>query len=197
MEASDSSPTSLRLFVTDRNSKKGFLVDTGADLCVYPRTFLRGPREKSTYELLAANNSVIATYGTITITLDLGLRRAYTWRFVIADVPKPIIGADFLAFYGLLVDVRGRRLVDQLTSLTAKGHVAKGNLPGVKTIAGTSIYHEQLQSFLKSRARAAPLLSRNIRPNITSERHQAPPWRISRGVCRRRNCARPGRNSRP
>ena len=147
MEASDPSPASLRLFVTDRNSKKGFLIDTGADLCVYPRTFLREPREKSTYELLAANNSVIATYGTITITLDLGLRRAYTWRFVIADVPKPIIGGDFLAFYGLLVDVRGRRLVDQLTSLTAKGHVAKGNIPGVKTIAGTSIYHKQLQKF--------------------------------------------------
>jgi len=62
-------------------------------------------------------------------------------------VPKPIIGGDFLAFYGLLVDVRGRRLVDQLTSLTAKGHVAKSDIPGVKTIAGTSIYHKQLQKF--------------------------------------------------
>ena len=33
MEASDQSPKSRRLFVTDRKTKTQFLVDTGADLC--------------------------------------------------------------------------------------------------------------------------------------------------------------------
>lgn len=34
-----------------------------------------------------------------------------------ADVQNPIIGADFLRHYNLLVDLKGRRLVDNETSL--------------------------------------------------------------------------------
>jgi len=30
---------------------------------------------------------------------------------------RPIIGADFFAFYGLLVDLRNNRLIDQITNL--------------------------------------------------------------------------------
>ncbi|XP_018368250.1 PREDICTED: uncharacterized protein LOC108764483 [Trachymyrmex cornetzi] len=81
-----------------------------ADLCVYPRKMVRGPRKRSTYELSAANGSTIYTYGTETLTLNFGLRRALTWRFVIADVARPIIGADFLAHYGLMVDLKNSRL---------------------------------------------------------------------------------------
>lgn len=56
----------------------------------------------STYQLYAANGTTINTYGTINLELDLGLRRNFPWRFVIADVQKAIIGADFLAHYELL-----------------------------------------------------------------------------------------------
>ena len=147
MVTSDPGPASLRLFVTDRDSKIRFLVDTGADLCVFPRTMVRGPREESTYELCAANGTTIATYGIITLTLNLGMRRAYTWRFVIADVSKPIIGVDFLAHYELLVDVRNHRLLDALTLLTVRGQVAEGGAPSIKTVSGTSPYHELLQTF--------------------------------------------------
>jgi len=65
---------------------------------------VRGQRPRSDYDLSAANGTVIHTYGTETLTLNLGLRRMFTWKFVIADVSKPIIGIDFLAFFGLLVD---------------------------------------------------------------------------------------------
>ena len=147
MVTSDPGPMSLRLFVTDRDSRIRFLVDTGADLCIFPRTMARGPREKSTYELCAANGTTIATYGIITLTLNLGLRRAYTWRFVIADVSKPIIGVDFLAHYELLVDVRNHRLLDALTLLAVRGQVAEGGAPSIKTVLGTSLYHELLQTF--------------------------------------------------
>ena len=97
MTASDPSPSSHRLLVTDFHSKTQFLVDTGADLCVLPRQMNRGPCEKSSYELSAANGTTIATYGAVLLTLNLGLRRDFTWRFVIADVSKPIIGVDFLS----------------------------------------------------------------------------------------------------
>ena len=125
MEANAPRPTSHRLFVLDRNSKVQFLVDTGADLCVFPHTLTRRRRSKTDFDLYAANNTIIHTYGLDTLTLDLGLRRDFTWRFIVADVSKPILGIDFLHLYGLLVDVRNRRLKDDLTSLNTVGQIAE------------------------------------------------------------------------
>jgi predicted aspartyl protease len=115
MAASEPSPFPRRLFITDRVTRIQFLVDTGADLCVYPRSAVTGKRQKSDYILSAANGTSIATYGTITLSLDFGLRRVFTWRFVVADVSKPIIGVDLLGHYNLLVDVRNQCLLDGLT----------------------------------------------------------------------------------
>ena len=72
-----------------------FLVDTGADLCVFPRKLMRGKLAKTPYVLSAANGSDIATYGTATQVLSLGLRRDFAWNFVIADVSYAIIGVEF------------------------------------------------------------------------------------------------------
>ena len=149
MEASDQSPKSCRLFVTDRKTKTQFLVDTGADLCVFPRSFIRGQRPKSNYELYAANDNVIPTFGFETFVLDFGLRRDYAWRFVIAEVSKPILGSDFLDHYALLVDIRNNRLVDSGTTLSAKGHVAecKEDWLGIRAIQGKSAWFELLQQY--------------------------------------------------
>ena len=43
------------------------------------------------------------------IVLDLGLRRKFSWPFIVADVTKTIIGADFLVNFGLLVDLRTKK----------------------------------------------------------------------------------------
>jgi hypothetical protein len=64
-----------------------------------------------------ANGSSIATYGWLTLTLDLGLRRNFSWRFFVAEVTKPIIGVDFLSHFKLLVDSHHCRLVDDITEL--------------------------------------------------------------------------------
>lgn len=105
--ADDSSPTtSRRLIVIDRVSKRRFLIDTGADVCVFPKNAAGNSLSKSTYELAAANGSPISTYGFVTLRLNFGLRRDFTWRFIVADVTKAIIGADFLSLYGLLVDIK-------------------------------------------------------------------------------------------
>ncbi|KAL1446423.1 hypothetical protein WDU94_000016 [Cyamophila willieti] len=106
-----------------------------------------GRREKSDYVLSAANSSDIHTYGTMTLSLNLGLRRVFTWRFVVADVAKPIIGADFLHYFNLLVDLRNQRLLDGTTHLTAQGHVTECNMPSIKTISATSKYHQLLEQF--------------------------------------------------
>ena len=66
--------TSRRIFVVDAATRKRFLVDTGADLCVYPHRDLpqTAPR-KSEFELFATNGTPIATFGTITLCLNLYL----------------------------------------------------------------------------------------------------------------------------
>ncbi|XP_025835838.1 uncharacterized protein LOC112906234 [Agrilus planipennis] len=148
MSADDLGPSvSRRIFVTDVQTKTQFLIDTGADLCVYPRSLVKGPCQKSTYQLCAANGTTIATFGTITLTLNLGLRRDFSWRFVVADVSKPIIGVDFLSYYNLLVDVRNRKLQVATTQITARGTAANGSLPCIKTISGSTIFHELLSKF--------------------------------------------------
>lgn len=142
------SPTTGRLFVTDRSSKMQFLVDTGSDLCVYPRSALRDRRSRTDYYLCAANGSNIATYGYVNFDLNFGLRRSFIWNFVVADVTKPIIGVDFLNFYNLVVDCRNKCLIDNLTSVTANATIAKcKNVSSVKVVTGVTRFHKILDEF--------------------------------------------------
>ncbi|XP_075990274.1 uncharacterized protein LOC142985920 [Anticarsia gemmatalis] len=148
MATNDCPPLPGRLFVTDRKTKVQFLVDTGSDLCVYPRHALHERRDKSNYQLSAANGSVIATYGYLQLCLDLGLRRNFPWRFVVADVTKAIIGVDFLNFYNLVVDVRNKRFLDDTTSLSVVASIVKTtDACSVRVTTGDSTYHSILDEF--------------------------------------------------
>ena len=64
----------------------------------------------STHCLEAVNSTSIPTFGTRSLTLTLGLRRTFRWPFIIADVRKPVLGADFLHHFNLLVDVKHHKL---------------------------------------------------------------------------------------
>jgi hypothetical protein len=90
--------TSGRLFVKDRVHKQRYLVETGSDLCVFPRKVLPRRRERTDYTMYAANGTTIPTYGWISQSLNLGLRREFTWRFVVPDIQLPIIGVDLLSY---------------------------------------------------------------------------------------------------
>lgn len=138
---------SKRLFIIDKNSNISYLVDSGSVLSIIPKKLLPERREKSSYILAAANNSEIYTYGTITLTLNLGLRRDFTWTFVVADIPKAIIGADFLSEFNLLVDVRQQTIIDKVTNLSVRACTTSDEIPIIKTISGTSIYHDLLREF--------------------------------------------------
>ncbi|GBP84146.1 hypothetical protein EVAR_49153_1 [Eumeta japonica] len=130
-----------RLFVTDRCTKMQFLVDTGRALR-FPRSAVQQRRTRTTYQLSAANGTTINTYGYVNLELNLSLRRAYPWRFVVADVTKPIIGADFLQFYNLMVDIRNRRLIDNTTTLSTSGSDATSSstISSVKILLGDTRY---------------------------------------------------------
>lgn len=125
------------------------LVDTGSDLCVFPRSAVKTPCIKSRYDLIAANNTVIHTYGPVLLHLDLGLRRSYVWNFTVADVTRPIIGVDFLSYYSLLVDCRNQRLIDKVTTLSvnAVSYASSDDIASVKSVTGVSEFHEILREF--------------------------------------------------
>ncbi|BHF64898.1 hypothetical protein SprV_0200790600 [Sparganum proliferum] len=71
--------------------------------------------------LQAANCFPISTFGSRSLTLNIGLRRSFSWIFVIADVPHAILGSDFLSEVDLLVDCRRSYLLDRTTGLSVRG----------------------------------------------------------------------------
>ncbi|GBN52192.1 hypothetical protein AVEN_188511-1 [Araneus ventricosus] len=113
---------SRKLYVNDIKTRTGFLID-------------------------AANGTRIAKFGTKLLSLDLGLRRTLQWPFIVADVTKPIIGADFLQHFGLLIDLKKRCLIDPLTNFTARVKSTVSYIPVVKPIVGNSEYSELLRKF--------------------------------------------------
>ncbi|GFT91809.1 transposon Ty3-I Gag-Pol polyprotein [Nephila pilipes] len=136
-----------RLYLSDRTSRSKYLIDTGADVSVIPLTTASQHLQPASLQLFEANGTVISTYGQQLVTLDLGLRRVFKWPFIIAAVSQPIIGADFLRHYGLLVDIRHGRLVDSLTKLQAQGTVQQGNNSAIKAVNGNTKFHRLLAEF--------------------------------------------------
>lgn len=104
-------PKTPQLFITDDKTGRQFLIDTGAQVSVIPATWRDQREGTSATPLLAANGTHIMTYGEQTLNLSLQ-KQAFSARVVIADVKRSILGADFLRQHNLLVDVRGKRLID-------------------------------------------------------------------------------------
>ncbi|GFU24768.1 hypothetical protein TNCV_793911 [Trichonephila clavipes] len=101
----------------NRKSGQKFLIDSGSEICVIPPSPTMNKSPQSNFSLFAANNTKTPAYGMVRKELNLGLRRPFIWTFLIADVSSPIIGADFLKHFNLLIDLKKKRLVDVETSL--------------------------------------------------------------------------------
>ncbi|CAH8467626.1 unnamed protein product, partial [Dicrocoelium dendriticum] len=113
--------TNRRLIIQDRTSGLHFLIDTGADISVIPPSQSQHALKQSSLRLTAANGTCISTFGQRSLTLNLGLRRSFTWVFIVADVKQPLLGADFLTHFRLLVDLNNRCLRDLTTRLPVTG----------------------------------------------------------------------------
>ena len=98
------------LSLHDAKANRSFLIDTGAEVSVVPATEDERRRTPMQEELVAANGSRIRCYGEKKIQLQVGSRN-YEWTFLVADVRRPLIGADFLTHSSLLVDLQNNQLV--------------------------------------------------------------------------------------
>ena len=111
--------TSTLFQIQDKKSKIHFLIDTGAEISVFPKKQFKGFRNVDPVtKLHSASGDEIKTYGHLTLELNIGLNHPILWHFVVADVTQPLIGADFLKDNKLLVDVGNSRLLDSVTMNT-------------------------------------------------------------------------------
>ena len=140
------------LHVTDKISGETFLVDTGAEVSIItPRP---GDKEAAVgAKLTAANGSGITTYGRRTrrIRLQCG---EFSWSFIVAKA-KNIIGADLLRRYGLMVDLKGKKLVNFETSSMVRGKVLPvlDNVRGISMVS-TSVpgsFEDEIRQLVKQR----------------------------------------------
>ncbi|GBM33639.1 hypothetical protein AVEN_203682-1 [Araneus ventricosus] len=143
LATADRSLAHSHLFIHDESTGFRFLIDSGAAVSCFPRglTNFTVPQDLVLY---AANGSVIKNYGTKALNLDLGLRRKFPCTLIVADVPHPILGSDFLERFGLLVDVENRRVIDNLAHLHSMGVKARGQSLGLTLISNQSPYHSIL-----------------------------------------------------
>ena len=96
--------------IKDTISGKLFLVDSGADECVFPagQADLSLPR---LVDLVAANGSNIKTFGKRRIRVAFSGGHSLVHSFWIATVNRPILGADFFRDHKLVIDVANHVLI--------------------------------------------------------------------------------------
>jgi len=102
--------------VRAHNFSQPFLVDSGSVVSVVPRSWFNSGFYSEHVKLYAANGSPIKTFGKKRLALFLGNNK-FTWDFIIADIPRPILGADFLGNFGLLIDCKNHTLIHKNTTL--------------------------------------------------------------------------------
>ena len=142
----------------------------------------------TSYQLWAANNTPIATYGERLLSLNFGLRRDFTWVFTIADVSTPILGVDFLGYFGLLIDIKNQRLLDSITLLSVLGFLQHCDQPSVLTFKCDSDFARILQAFpdiTKSTTRCEPKIQHKTEhviettgPPVAAKARRLPPDKL-------------------
>ncbi|CAE1294852.1 unnamed protein product [Acanthosepion pharaonis] len=138
--------TNRLFFIHDRASGLKFLIDTGAQISVllFKNCSKQTLFKHTSFKLQASNGTPITTYGERTLTLDIGLRREFTWTFTIADVAMPIIGADFLNHYKLSVELASQTLTDTSTNLQRCGFISKYSTIGLATVIPTANGYDEI-----------------------------------------------------
>lgn len=79
--------------------------------------------------LTAANGQNIPCYGETSAEIAIKtLRRAFRWSFVVAETTYPLLGADFLSHFGILVDCKNCTIIDSSTNRKLQGKVTESSI---------------------------------------------------------------------
>ncbi|ROT73079.1 transposon Ty3-G gap-Pol polyprotein [Penaeus vannamei] len=134
-------PRRRLLYVRDASSSLCFLIDTGAEVSLLLASH-KDKRLTSSRTLETANATPINVYGERSETLSLtgAPSQRFQWIFLVADVPQPIIGADFLDHCGLSVDLQGKALIHQSGART----LAAPTAPLIYTVFARSCTYKNI-----------------------------------------------------
>lgn len=175
------------LYLKDDVSGRRFLVDTGARVSVYPASGHDTRSRPSDMLLQAANGSTIHSYGERNLRLSFN-RQHYQWRFIIADVTQPLLGADFLCANSLMVDVKGQRLIDTATYSSVPLALMTASSQGIHNVATDDEYSALLTEFpeILTPTFSGPKPKHNVVHYITTEgppvhghRRRLPPEKLT------------------
>lgn len=139
--------SSKHLHVTDRGSGLVFLIDTGPELSLIPASQLKnsGPDELI---LFAANDTRIRTFGQKQLSLGLGFKNSIAWNFCIAELPHPILGADFLSYFGIQVDIRKRPIFEPVSGQSIIGTIKSASTCSVSFLNPSDRFHAIVSEYL-------------------------------------------------
>ncbi|GFV35271.1 hypothetical protein TNCV_3203031 [Trichonephila clavipes] len=123
--------------------------NSGSEICVIPPSPTMNKSPQSNFSLFAANNIKIPAYGMVRKELNLGLRRPFIWTFIIADVSSPIIGADFLKHFNLLIDLKKKSNPSLISKSASHGTVHHIITTGPPVTARPRRLHPKLYDAVK------------------------------------------------
>lgn len=131
-------------------SKLNFIVDTGASVTIIPSKYASGLSINPTpVRIRSADGHEIKVHGESIIDIGIReLRRSYPWTVVIADTTNPLLGADFIAHTGLLIDLKNKRLLDPETLFAVAGTIVH-EVEQKLSINHVEVVPDEIQDLLK------------------------------------------------
>ena len=109
---SQTAPSSPLLFIHDSCHDIDFLIDTGASYSIILSHVINNSKSfnTGTYHVSTIGGGTLEIDGQLKTQINLGFSQLFEYDFVIAALPYEIIGADFLRYFNLCVNLKAQTL---------------------------------------------------------------------------------------
>ena len=126
-----------------RQRIKTLILGRHQGLLIFHPSSNRSPTDTG-LKIIAANGEDIKTYGLRTLDIKLA-DTLYKWSFIIADVKFPLLGADFLGHYNLIVDIAKKRILHTNSMGTSMLTFRPGTYPLASIVINSPFSHLQAE----------------------------------------------------
>lgn len=133
-----------------------YLGDTSATVSIIPPATRDELSFQPVYDLLATNNTPIATRGTHLLALELSFTIPLVWPFIMVDITMPITGYDFLSHHKMIIEASHNQPKHAPTSTSVSGTVTQGNPASISTIENDKGFQGILQQYPELMSPTAP-----------------------------------------